>query len=51
MQLGKVVTASIGNPNDKLLIAVSSVAKTFVGDLVETGERVIAPPPRVTKGY
>lgn len=39
-QLVKVVTASIGNPNDKLLIAVSSVAKTFVGDLVETARLV-----------
>ena len=35
-----MVTASGGNPNDKLLIAVSSVAKTFVGDLVEAGALV-----------
>lgn len=38
-QLVKTVTNSSANPNDKLMIAVSSVAKTFVGDLIESGER------------
>lgn len=38
LQLVKTVTGSSANPNDKLMIAVSSVAKTFVGDLVEAGE-------------
>lgn len=39
LQLVKTVTNSSANPNDKLMIAVSSVAKTFVGDLIESGER------------
>lgn len=39
-QLVKVVTNSSANPNDKLMIAVSSVAKSFVGDLVETARLV-----------